>query len=73
MGICPVCHGSAFRETEWQNALRVSWPAVECTACGAITLRKHLEPERPEHPATSGVRRLEPALAIAQPPVRRFG
>jgi hypothetical protein len=73
MGICPVCQGNAFRETEWQRTLRVSWPAAECLTCGAITLRKNLEAERSKLCSESGVRRLEPGLVIAQPPVRRFG
>lgn len=64
MGTCPVCQACTFREVEWKSHVGSKWPALECANCGALTLRKHLEPARADHPAVSGVRRLDAQVVV---------
>ena len=68
-----MCQGCTFREAEWKRHAGAAWPAVECIECGALTLRKHLEPLRPDSPPMSGVRRLEVAITLKLPLVRNAG
>ena len=58
MGTCSVCQGESFTDVTWKSHLGAEWPALECCTCGAITLRKHLEPPRADDPGRSGVRRV---------------
>ncbi len=59
MGTCSVCQGESFTDVTWRSHAGAEWPAFECCTCGAITLRKHLEPPRTDAPGRSGARRIE--------------